>query len=159
MGIRPEKMARIRIISLTKYRQGIVSILHSMRVIQLESVSKDVSSLLGSSNLDEQVDSVNDELQRIKGYESSLPPLSVERRKIGGLEEALREAKKIDLGDEIKVLKSRQEDILTDIKDIKNRMEAVQPLIGLDADLSVFTHPSIAKISPDDRDRCAASNF
>lgn len=138
MGLRPEKMGRIRIISLTKYRQGIVSILHNMRVIQLESVSKDFSSLLGSSNLDEQVDSVNDELQRIKGYESSLPPLGVDRRKIGGLEEALSEAKKIDLGDEIKVLKSRQEDILTDIKDIKNRMEAVQPLIGLDADLSVF---------------------
>ena len=70
MGLRPEKMGRIRIISLTKYRQGIVSILHSMRVIQLESVSKDFSSLLGRSNLDEQVDSVNDELQRIKGYES-----------------------------------------------------------------------------------------
>ena len=66
MGLRPEKMVRIRIISLTGYRQGIVSILHNMRVIQLEPVSKDVSSLLGSSNLDEQVDAVNDELQRIQ---------------------------------------------------------------------------------------------
>ena len=42
------------------------------------------------------------------------------------------------LTDRLRVLKETETDINTDIKDIHNRMETTQPLIGMDVDLSIF---------------------
>ena len=132
-------MEKIRIISLIKYRERVVSILHDMRVMQLEPVNKDLLQYMKTSDLTSMVEGANAELQKLKSYMGVLPkqPVST-KKKFSSLEEALEEAKSIDLTDRLRVLKETETDISTDIKDIHNRMETIQPLIGMEVDLSIF---------------------
>ena len=125
-------MEKIRIISLIKYRERVVSILHDMRVMQLEPVNKDLLQYMKTSDLTSMVEGANAELQKLKSYMGVLPkqPVST-KKKFSSLEEALEEAKSIDLTDRLRVLKETETDISTDIKDIHNRMETIQPLIGM----------------------------
>jgi V/A-type H+-transporting ATPase subunit I len=132
-------MEKIRIISLIKYREHVVTILHDMRVLQLETVSKDLLQYMKASDLTSLIERANAELQKLKSYLGALPKQPISgKKKFSSLEEALEEAKSIDLTDRLRVLKETETDINTDIKDIHNRMETTQPLIGMDIDLSIF---------------------
>ena len=44
--LKPVSMAKIAVIGLKKYRQQILSILHELRVIQIEPLSKEANSFL-----------------------------------------------------------------------------------------------------------------
>ncbi len=139
MGIRPEKMDRVRVISMIRYREVVLSILHDLRVVQLEPVSQDVLLYMKSNDLSDLIESVNSELQKLKSYEVALPPVEVkQKRHFKSLEDTLEAARTIDLTDQVRLLKEREQDIDVDLKDIKNRMETVHPLIGLDVDLKIF---------------------
>ncbi|EQD33167.1 V-type ATP synthase subunit I, partial [mine drainage metagenome] len=132
-------MEKIRIISLIRYREQVVTILHDMRVMQLEPVSPDLLQYMKASDLTAKVEVANAELQKLKSYMGILPKQPVKgRKKFTSLEEALGEARSIDLTDRLRILKEKEADISTDIKDIRNRMETTQPLIGMDVDLSIF---------------------
>ena len=75
MGIRPEKMIRIRIIGSNMRKDSIITALHDAGVIQLEQVAPDVSKLLGQAKPGENYRTINTLLQRFRGYENILPPL------------------------------------------------------------------------------------
>lgn len=132
-------MEKIRIISMIRYRDQVVTILHDMRVMQLEPVSPDLLHYMKASDLTASVEVANAELQKLKSYLGALPKQPVSgRRKFTSLEEALTESRSINLTDDLRVLKEKEADINTDIKDIRNRMETTHPLIGMNVDLSIF---------------------
>ena len=72
--LRPETMSKIAVLGLKKYRQQIVSILQEMSVIQIEQISKEISSYLGIEKESESHRHIADQLIRIRGllkYSSS----------------------------------------------------------------------------------------
>lgn len=139
MPLRPDKMEKIRIVASSLYSEKVISLLHDMRAVQIEPVSKEVMAYFGVTNIDPLMEKVNSQLQRMKTYENSLPAVKIsEKRRFASLEDALDAAAEIDLSEQIKQLKGEEEGVLADIKDIRNRMETVHPLIGLDVDLNVF---------------------
>lgn len=139
MPLRPDKMEKIRIVASSSYNESVITLLHDLRAVQIEPVSKDVMDYFGTTNIDPLIEKVNAQLQRMKTYEGALPPTPFkEKRRFKSLEDALSEASEIDLSDQIKQLKSEEEGVLADIKDIRNRMETVHPLIGMDLNLNIF---------------------
>jgi len=83
-------MACIAILGLKKFRQTVVSILHDLEVIQLESLSKDVSTLLRNERDGELTIQVSDQLLRIKALLAVLPRIPLtERKHFGSTEELL----------------------------------------------------------------------
>ncbi|MEK6944837.1 MAG: hypothetical protein AABW55_05315, partial [Thermoproteota archaeon] len=77
MVLKPVPMARIAVLGLRKYRQAVVSVLHDLNVVQLESLSKDVTVLLRNERDSDMSRQVSDELLRIKALRTVLPSIPV----------------------------------------------------------------------------------
>ena len=75
--LRPEKMARIRIIGSNGKRHDVVSILHDLGIMQLENISDDVRSVLSPSRNPEDFYRTSQYLQKARGYEQQLIPCPV----------------------------------------------------------------------------------
>lgn len=145
MALLPEKMLRVRIIGSNLRKDTIITALHDAGVIQLEAVSGDITKEMGQSKPGELYKTVNRYLQIYRGYENILPAVPVSGvRSFNGMEDLLQEASKIDIEDELKALKSSESDILSEIKEIQNRLEAVESLNGLNYDLSIFNGSAIS---------------
>lgn len=139
MVLRPNRMTRIRIIGSSSKREIIVSTIHNYGMMQIEQVNPEVSKEIGSQKTSDRFADFTKMLQTFRSFEALLPPLKVtEKRKFESEEELLREAGKIPIGKELKELKRREEDFLTDIRDIESRIETVQPIAFLDYDLSIY---------------------
>ena len=139
MGLLPEKMLRVRIIGSNLRKDSIISALHDAGVIQLEAVSGDIAKLAGQAKPGDLYRKVNRALQIYRGYESILPAIPVTNvREFDGVEELLDEASKIDLEEELRIIKASESDLLSEVKEIRNRLDAVESLTGLDYDLSIF---------------------
>ena len=145
MALMPEKMLRVRIIGSNMRKDHIITALHDAGVIQLETVEPDITKAMGQAKPGELYRKVNRYLQIYRGYENLLPHTPVKStRAFGSMDELLGEASRIDLENELKVLKSRESDLLSEIKEINNRLEAVVSLMGLSYDLSIFNGSTIS---------------
>lgn len=144
MALRPNRMVRIRIIGSNSKRDAIVSTIHDYGMMQLEQVDPDVSKEIGAQKPTQKLEELNTLLQTIRSYESLLPPVPVTgKRKFSDLGELLNEARSINIGKELKELKRREEDLLTDIRDIDIRIQTVRPLQNIDYDLSIYNSAMI----------------
>jgi V/A-type H+-transporting ATPase subunit I len=140
MVLKPEKMIRVRVISTLSKKDIVLSVLHDFNAIQIEQVSGDIKNSLGRLQEEDFQRSVTNELQRIKGLENSLPMVPVTGKKaFSSVYDTLREAAKISIDNEVRILKQKQEDLMADIKDISIRSETVEYLRGLNYDLSIFS--------------------
>jgi len=81
MVLKPVQMALIAILGLRKNRQSAISILHDLDVIQLEPLSKDVSTLLRNERDEELTRNVSAQLLRVKALLTTLPAIPVKLRK------------------------------------------------------------------------------
>ena len=68
-------MSKIAVLGLKKYRQQIISILQEMSVIQIEQISKEISAYLSTEKESESHRHIADQLIRIRGLLTTLPPL------------------------------------------------------------------------------------
>ena len=144
MSIKPDKMIRIRIIGSNLRRDQVIGALHDAGVVQLESVSPDVSKMLGTSKPGGLYKTVNGLLQKFRGYENLLPPSPVQSvRTFDSLSQLIREASSIDIEGHLKTLKDQETDLLASVKEIDSRLEVVRALMGLDYDLSIFSGSAI----------------
>lgn len=139
MVLRPNRMIRVRIIGSNSKREGIVSTIHNYGMMQIEQVNPDLSKVIGTQKPSRKLENMSKLLQTFRSYESLLPAIPVkEKRKFRDEEELLSEAESIDIGKELRELKRREEDFLTDIRDIESRMETVGPISYMDYDLSIY---------------------
>lgn len=145
MALFPEKMARVRIIAANSVKDTIVSALHDYGIIQLEPVSEEISKLLQQGATNHYYKELNSLLQKFRGMETQLP-----RRKVSGkkqfesIEELLKEASTVKVENDIRMLREEEGDILTEIREIEQRLSAVNLLKHLDYDLSVFNNKYVA---------------
>lgn len=145
MPLFPEKMTRIRIIASNSVRDTLVSALHDYGVMQLEPVSEDISSLLKQGVSNNRYKDLNTMLQKFRGMEAQLPKRAVKSKKqFSSVQELLEEAGSVRVESDIKMLRDEEGDILTEIREIEQRLSAVEILKHLDYDLSVFNNKYVA---------------
>jgi V/A-type H+/Na+-transporting ATPase subunit I len=139
MVLKPVPMARIAILGLRKFRQTVVSILHDLEVIQLEPLSKDVSTLLRNERDGELTTQVSDQLLRIKALLSVLPRMPLtEPKHFGSTEELLQTARSINIDDQVSTLEKEKESALTEIKDTTNNIKLLEEFAFFPEDLKIL---------------------
>jgi len=139
MVLKPVPMARVAILGLRKFRQTAVGILHDLEVLQLEPLSKDVSTLLRNERDSELTRLVSDQLLRVRALLIALPRTPVSDRKLfASTDELLQTANSIDIDDKVSTLEKEKESILTEIKDTKNNIKLVEEFVFFPEDLKIL---------------------
>lgn len=139
MLLKPVPMARIAILGLRKDRQPAVSILHDLEVLQLEPLSKDVSTLLRNERDGELTRKVSDQLLRVRALLTTLPaaPVTASKR-FASPDELLQSANSIKIDDKVSTLEKEKESLLTEIKDTENNIKLVGEFIFFPEDLKIL---------------------
>ncbi|MGC8497012.1 MAG: V-type ATP synthase subunit I [Thermoplasmata archaeon] len=141
MVLKPEKMDRFRIIGSNSKKEEIISAIHDVGIVQLEQVAVDINAMLEPGKMGESYKILNDYLQKFKGFETLLPHRPVAEPKFfESVSDLLSSASRVNIENELKKLKNDEEKALTEIKDIKNRLSAVELLQNIDYDLSIFNN-------------------
>jgi len=139
MVLKPVPMARVAILGLRKFRQTAVGILHDLEVLQLEPLSKDVSTLLRNERDSELTRLVSDQLLRVRALLIALPRTPVSDRKLfASTDELLQTANSIDIDDKVSTLEKEKESILTKIKDTENNIKLVEEFVFFPEDLKIL---------------------
>ena len=130
MVLKPVKMAMIAILGLRKNRESAISILHDLDVIQLEPLSKDVSTLLRNERDEELTRNVSTQLLRVKALLTSLPTIPVKlRKRFTSTDELLQMASSIAIDDQVSTIEKKKESLLTEIKDTKNKIKLLEEFV------------------------------
>ena len=139
MVFKPVPMARIAILGLRKNRQSAISILHDLEVLQLEPLSKDVSTLLRNERDGELTRKVSDQLLRVKALLTTLPatPVTIHKR-FASTDELLQTASSIEIDDKVSTLEKEKESLLTKIKDTENNIKLVGEFVFFPEDLKIL---------------------
>ena len=143
--LKPAAMVKIALIGLKKYRPQIISIIHEMNVIQLEPLSKQTDSFLMKEQETDLHREISDQLLRIRGLLSSLPPFTVsEKSKFSSIGELIQRLKSLDIDKSIALLERQKEGILTQINETQNNLKLLEEFSFFPEDLK-FLHLSFAR--------------
>ena len=144
MMLKPQKMVRIRVIAARSKNHDIVSVLHDLGVIQMESISDDIRQVLSPVKNPEDFYRASQYLQKIRGYESQLEPRPVEERKyFSGVEDVFSQYEELDLEGKLEPLRRQEEEFLQDKRDLEKKLVAARLLAPLGQDLSVYDSRAI----------------
>lgn len=137
--LRPEPMSKIAVLGLKKYRQKIVSILQEMSVVQIEPISKEISTYLSSEKESESHRHISDQLIRIRGLLSAIPVIPIkEKIKFDSVEELDSVLRKLDIDSRVSSLERQKENLLTTIRDTQNNIKLLTEFSFFPEDLSVL---------------------
>ena len=137
--LKPVPMTKIAVLGLKKYRQQVISILHDMNVMQLEPLSKDAASLLKSERESDFHKVISDQLLRMKGLRTALPPVRVsEKSTFSSTDELLQKVKALNIDQQVASLERRRENLLTKIKEVENNLKLLEEFSFFPEDLSIL---------------------
>jgi len=143
--LKPAAMQRIAVVGSKDERQRVVSVLYDMGVVQIEPISKPVSSMLKLGTDATNSKEVSEELLRIRSLRAALPLRPVgEKKGFSSFQEVLDVARSIGIDDQVSRLKQEEEKVRLQLDDLNNRIELVTNLSFIGEDLSVFNLGSAA---------------
>jgi V/A-type H+/Na+-transporting ATPase subunit I len=132
-------MQRVAAVGLREERQRVVSLLHDLGVLQIEPLSKEVTSILRAETDNAASKDVSEELLRVRSLMAALPPVRVaERRGFSSLSDLVGASKSIAIDKDVAALKQSEERLNSQIDDLKNRLALVRNLDFIGGDLSVL---------------------
>ncbi len=139
MVLKPVPMTRIAVLGLGKDRQTVVSILHDLNAVQLESLSKDVVTLLRNERDNDLYREISDQLLRMKALKTVLPPIPVTQcQRFTSAEKLLDSAKSIDIDNKVASLERERETLLTQLKETENNIKLVEEFSFFPEDFNVL---------------------
>lgn len=139
MVLKPVPMGRIAVLGLRNERQTVVSILHDLNAIQIESLSKDVATLLRNERENELFRQVSDNLLRMKALRTALPPIPVTQcQRFTSLEQLMKAANSITIDTKVAELEKDKEELLTQLKETENNIKLVQEFSFFPEDFNVL---------------------
>lgn len=139
MVLKPVPMTRIAVLGLRKYSQAVVSILHDLQVVQLETLSKDVAALLRNERDSDTSRQVSDQLLRIRALRTVLPAIPfTESRRFESTQDLMKTAKSIDVDNEVASLEREKESLLTEIQETENNIKLIEEFTFFPEDLKVL---------------------
>jgi len=117
MAFKPVPMSRIAILGLRKYRQPAISLLHDLEVLQIEPLSKDVSTLMRTERDSEISREMSNQLLRVRSLLTVLPriPVTVSKR-FESTNELLKTCNSIDIDEQVASFEKEKETLLTEKK-------------------------------------------
>ena len=117
MALRPVRMAKVGFLGLKEDEERILTVLHDLRVAQIEALSPEAMAELGPERGPEMLRQVGDETLRFRGLLSALPPghAGVPRR-FDSVAEILTVAKTVPIDSEVGELKRDDDRLATEEK-------------------------------------------
>ena len=125
MGVlRPEKMTRVGLLGLRDDETRILTLLHDLRVAQIESVSPEAMAELAPERGTETQRAIADEALRFRGLVSALPPIDgASRMSFGTLDDVLAAARTVTIDAEVGALKREDDQLQTELKAVGDELE------------------------------------
>src|SRR5712692_10160583 len=148
-------MRRIAVLGLRKDRQIIISILHDLIAVQLESLSKDVATMLRNERDNDLFRQVSDHLLRMKALRTVLPPVEVNQcQRFTSVTQLMEAAESIDIDDKVAELEREKENLLTQLKETENNIKLVDEFSFFPEDFDVLqlrtAHSYFARVNSKD---------
>ena len=132
-------MAKIAIMGLRKHQQTAVSVLHDMEILQLEPLSKEVSSIVKNERDNELTRKVSDELLRVKALMTVLPRIPVVvKKRFDSVDELLQTSASVNVDDQVATLEKEKESLLTEIKDTENNLRLAEEFSFFPEDFKIL---------------------
>ena len=155
MVLKPVPMRRIAVLGLRKDRQTIISILHDLNAVQLESLSKDVATMLRNERDNDLFRQVSDHLLRMKALRTVLPPIEVNQcQRFTSVAQLMEAAESIDIDDKVAELEREKENLLTQLKETENHIKLVDEFSFFPEDFDVLqlrtAHSYFARVNSKD---------
>ena len=139
MVLKPVSMEKIAIVGLRKNRQTVISVLHDLEVLQIEPLSKDVSSHLRNERDNELTRQISDQLLRIRALLTVVPEINVESNKVfESIEKVLEFADSIKIDEQVALLEKEKESFLTKIRETENNIKLVEKFNFFPENLNVL---------------------
>ena len=132
-------MSKIAVLGLKKYRQQIISILQEMSVIQIEQISKEISSYLSTEKESESHRHIADQLIRIRGLLTTLPPSPLgEKITFSSIDEMNNTLLRLDIDKNVASLEREKESLLTQIRNTQNNIKLIGDFSFFPEDLDIL---------------------
>ena len=129
MVLRPVKMAKVGLIGLKEDEERTLTVLHDLRVAQVEPLSPEAMAELGPERGPETLRHVGDETLRFRGLLSALPPVhGGPPRRFDSVAEILATAKTVTVDAEVGELKREDDRLVTEQKGIADTVELLERL-------------------------------
>ena len=117
MVLRPVRMARVGILGLKDDEEHILTVLHDLRVAQIEPLSPEAAAELSPERGPETLRQVGDETLRFRGLLSALPPVYVgPPRRFDSVAHILDAARSVNVDEEVGELRRDDDRLASDLK-------------------------------------------
>ena len=124
MVLRPVKMAKVGLLGLKEDEERTLTVLHDLRVAQVEPLSPESMAELGPERGPETLRQVGDETLRFRGLLSALPPVRAgSPRRFDSVTEILAAAKTVTIDTEVGELKREDDRLVTEQKAIADTLQ------------------------------------
>ncbi|MEO9277081.1 MAG: V-type ATP synthase subunit I [Nitrososphaera sp.] len=139
MVLKPVPMQRIAVLGLRNERQTVISILHDLNAIQLEPLSKDVSTMLRNERDNDLYRQVSDQLLRMKAFRTILPPIEVKQcQRFTSLDQLMQAVNSINIDNQVSTLEKEKESLLTQLKETENNLKLIEEFSFFPEDFNVL---------------------
>jgi len=125
--LKPVPMSRVLLVGLREDKDRVLSVLHDLRAVQIETLSPDNLALFAPDRPDEEARAVADEMIRIRSLLSALPPLPVtERQRFADVREVLEAARAVSIDEEVRRWKQEEDQLLSRRQALEGTLELVR---------------------------------
>ena len=129
MTLRPIRMVKVGLLGLRDDEERILTVLHDLRVAQIETLAAEAMAELGPERGSETLRRVGDETLRFRGLLSALPASGrAPPRRFDSLEEILATARTVPIDDEVGALKREDDRLLTEKKAADDAVDLLDKL-------------------------------
>jgi len=123
MALRPIPMAKIGLIGLREDEERVLTVLHDLRVAQVEPLSHDALALLGPERGSETLRRIGDETLRFRGLLGALPPSGTQApRRFDTVDQILAAANAVSIDEEVGSLERENDRLQTEEKAIDDTL-------------------------------------
>ena len=145
MSFRPVQMEKIRIICHREKTHVILSILHDLRVVQVEEVGQDVKNILKNPNFMSGREEVIEKLNTFRSYENLLPRRKVNgRKKFESVDEIMQAASGIRIEHDVKIAYETMDQLKVNLKDVDNKIEILKYLRNMELDMEWLSNNTVS---------------
>lgn len=125
--LRPEKMAKVGLLGLKEDEARILTVLHDLRVAQIEPLTPAAAALLEPERGTDAQRTVADEALRFRGLASALPPVpGAAPQRFENLDAVLAAAKTVPIDAEVGDLKREDDRLETELKGIDDDLTILE---------------------------------
>jgi V/A-type H+/Na+-transporting ATPase subunit I len=147
LALRPVRMARVALLGLRSDQERILTVLHDLRLAQVEALSAETMAQLGPERGPETLRRVGDEALRFRGLLSALPARGAPGpRRFDSVAEVLAAAETVPIDREVGELTREADHLESEARSVGETLRALEELGFVPGRLEAFRSPSIVAL-------------